>query len=184
MLPLWVYITFGVLFIVIVGLLWRMKNCRCSLYEKFEDKADADATDADKPEAKADAETETEEESKTETKAEVKTEAPEKETVEEEVPVALEKEKEKKKGTAAIADKFMNYSEMKIFDNLRENAYSLQDIKRMIREGEITTQMIEKFLARVEKMEDRSSSEKTSSKKAETMLEGFSGSRFANAYFN
>ena len=195
MLPIWVYVFLAVLLVAIVYLLWRLRNCKCSLYETFET---ADATDAD---ADADAETKDAkedakaiEETDTDGKeADVEVKKPEVKVMEEETDVesapeskkakASEKEKEKV-AEPEIAKKtgesLMNYGEMKLFDSLRENAYSLQDIKRMIREGEITEKMIEKFLARVEKMEDRVSS----GKRPEASIEGFSGSRYASAMFS
>lgn len=192
MLPLWVFIALTLLALFIVFLLWRLRNCKCSLYETFETKgegeADTDAKDdADaKTNTKADTETEakanTDETDTEATPAEVETKKPSKEVVEEDTEATAPEAKKKKEST--MADKFMNYGEMKLFDNLRDNAYSLQDIKRMIREGEITEKMIEKFLARVEKMEDRVQGKPDATK---TTVEGFSGGRapmYASAAFS
>jgi FtsZ-interacting cell division protein ZipA len=186
MLALWVLLTFAILLFAIVFLLWRLRNCKCSLYETFESSTDAEKETDAEADAKADAKAETKD-----TEAEVEVKEPSKEVVEKdaedtedsETAVAAEKattEIKKKNTGSSVADKFMNYSEMKIFDSLRDNAYSLQDIKRMIREGEINEKMIEKFLARVEKMEDRVQSKPES----KTTIEGFTGNNYANAYFN
>jgi len=181
MLPIWVFLFFAVLLLTVVYLLWRLKNCKCSLYEKFEtaDTADADADTKEEDTTDGDKDKE----------AEVETTKSTTKVVEEEVdvetaPESKDKKKEDKKSEETkpktSGDKSLNLSEMKLFDNLRENAYSLQDIKRMIREGEITEKMIEKFLARVETMENRNSS----GKRPEASIEGFSGNRYANAMFN
>lgn len=183
LLPLWALITLAILFLVVVFLLWRLRNCKCSLYETFET-ADAAEKDVSKTKDETDA---VEEDTKA-TDAEVVVKKPEKEVVlteeDESTDAVAPKATEKKKDTKTMADKFMEYGEMKIFDNLRDNAYSLQDIKRMIREGEINQKMIEKFLARVEKMEDRVETKKTT----ETTVEGFSSGRgapmYANAFFS
>jgi len=91
-----------------------------------------------------------------------------------------DKEKPKDTGKKSIKESLLNYGEMKIFEGLRDNNYSLTDIKRMIREGEINEKMIEKFLARVEKMEDRVQSKADT----KTTVEGFAGNNYANAYFH
>ena len=174
MLPIWVFLFFVILLLTIVYLLWRIKNCKCKIYEKFETATEADAESAD-----------------TNKEADVETKKEDTKVVEEEVDVEAapeskkkdngkDKETEDKKPKSSTNDKALNYSEMKLFDNLRENTYSLQDIKRMIREGEITEKMIEKFLARVENMENRSSS----GKRPEVSIEGFSGNRYASATFH
>jgi pyruvate/2-oxoglutarate dehydrogenase complex dihydrolipoamide acyltransferase (E2) component len=177
-LPLWVILLLVILLAAVGYLLWRVMKCKCGLYETFEGEAKADA----EAEAEDDAEAEvvvkdTEEkvvEPETETEADADTET------------APEGKKKPKPKSKSMADKFMDYGEMKIFDSLRENAYSLQDVKRMIREGEITEKMIEKFLARVEAMEDRSASadaEASDTKKKDTVIEGFGGRSYASAAF-
>lgn len=185
MLPIWVFLFFAVLLLTVVYLLWRLKNCKCALYETFETAG-----------AKEDTVDTNDDANETDKAVEIETKKEDTKVVEEEVDVESapeskkknsEKETGKEKETGAetevkskvSSDKSLNYGEMKLFDNLRENAYSLQDIKRMIREGEITEKMIEKFLARVETMENRSNS-----KRPEVSIEGFSGSRYASALFN
>jgi hypothetical protein len=188
MLALWVLITIAILLFIIVFLVWRLRNCKCSLYETFESSTDDASKTGDASKA-SDAVKETEETDETK-EAEVEVKETSKEVVEKDEEDATmdapeakadagKKTEIKKKETSGMADKFMNYSEMKIFDSLRDNVYSLQDIKRMIREGEINEKMIEKFLARVEKMEDRVQSKSDT----KTTVEGFAGNNYANAYF-
>lgn len=182
MLPLWVFLLLAVLLLTVVYLLWRLKNCKCSIYEKFETAAEADTDPKDET---------------TDKEADVETKKADTTVVEdpdvESAPEAKKKDEKKTEDTkdkdtekatetkpASTVEKTLNLNEMKLFDNLRENAYSLQDIKRMIREGEITEKMIEKFLARVETMENRASS----GKRPEVSIEGFSGNRYASALFN
>lgn len=92
-----------------------------------------------------------------------------------------EAEKPKETGKKTIKESLLNYGEMKIFEGLRDNNYSLTDIKRMIREGEINEKMIEKFLARIEAMENKNYQKKTAEK--EDKVEGFTGKSYASAIF-
>jgi hypothetical protein len=92
-----------------------------------------------------------------------------------------DKEKPKDTGKKSIKESLLNYGEMKIFEGLRDNNYSLTDIKRMIREGEINEKMIEKFLARIEAMENKHYQKKTAEK--EDKVEGFTGKSYASAVF-
>lgn len=183
-LPLWVILLLAILLAAVGYLLWRVMKCKCGLYETFEGEAKADA-DAD-AEADDDAEAEVVVKDTEEKVVEPETEA---DADTETAPEAKEKSKPAQKPKSkSMADKFMDYGEMKIFDSLRENAYSLQDVKRMIREGEITEKMIEKFLARVEAMEDRSANAEAEAdvsnrKKKDTVIEGFGGRSYASAAF-
>lgn len=96
-----------------------------------------------------------------------------------------ENEKEEPKNgkkSSTVKDQLLNYGEMKIFEGLRDNMYSMTDIKRMIKEGDINEKMIEKFLARIEKMENKQYTKKTLDK--ESTVEGFTGNSYASAVFS
>jgi len=96
-----------------------------------------------------------------------------------------ESEKEEPKNgkkSSTVKDQLLNYGEMKIFEGLRDNMYSMSDIKRMIKEGDINEKMIEKFLARIEKMENKQYTKKTLDK--DSTVEGFTGNSYASAVFN
>jgi cytoskeletal protein RodZ len=211
MVPLWLILLVAILALTVIYLIWRLRQCKCSLMENFETEAssaeendenaepkgakeepkekpeDAEPEDAEpkgaKPEGSS-AEDAKARSPRAEPKEKPDTNGKEADVVDTSEGEATETPKNAKKETVSkkIADQFMNYSEMKIFNSLRDNAYSLNDIKRMIREGEINEKMIEKFLARVEAMETGSSS---SSKKAvqAPVVEGFSQGGYASALF-
>lgn len=91
--------------------------------------------------------------------------------------------KSNSKKSGSIKEQLLNYGEMKIFEGLRDNSYSIGDIKRMIREGEINEKMIEKFLARIESMENKNYKKKSLEK--DDKIEGFAGGAgYASAVFN
>jgi len=187
MLALWILITFAILLFMILFLLWRLRNCKCSLYETFESSTETPTGDVEKEDTAGDSK---EADESKENEADVEVKKASKEVVEKdeddttmdstETKPSVKKTEPKKKESTGITDKFMDYSEMKIFDSLRDNKFSFQDIKRMIREGEINEKMIEKFLARVEKMEDRVQSKAYT----KTTVEGFAGNNYASAFFN
>lgn len=182
MVALWVWLVLLVWLLITVYLVWKLTTCKCGRVEKFETKkTEEEDTElekgkiviaGDKEEKKPKILTEESyadaEESETD-KKETKKEEPVKKTEE---PADAKK---------MIKDKLLNYGEMKIFEGLRDNTYSLVDIKRMIREGEINEKMIEKFLARIEAMENKNYQKKTAEK--EDKVEGFTGNSYASAVF-
>lgn len=177
MVALWIWLVLLVWLLITIYLVWKLRSCKCGRVEKFETKKTEEEDSelekgkvviaGDKEEKKP--KILTEESYAEETEKETKKEEPAKKTEE---PVDAKK---------MIKDKLLNYGEMKIFEGLRDNSYSLTDIKRMIREGEINEKMIEKFLARIEAMENKNYQKKTAEK--EDKVEGFTGNSYASAVF-
>lgn len=188
MVPVWVWIFLLLWVLVTFYLFWRLLKCKCSMVEKFESKKSKSTENAEEEDTlekgklviagKEESVTEEgyEEHSVKENDKDKKDNHDSKEKNKE-----ADKEKPKDTGKKSIKESLLNYGEMKIFEGLRDNNYSLTDIKRMIREGEINEKMIEKFLARIEAMENKHYQKKTAEK--EDKVEGFTGKSYASAVF-
>lgn len=195
-LPLWALIVICSLIILSLYLTWKLRKCHCrtSGLEKFKG-ANDDVVDNENEDKVNEGEGEGEDKAivveKSVAKEVVKPKVSAVEGLtEDETEVEIEDQDEEPKTTTdkktktnskskSMKDKLLSYGEMKLFEGLRENSYSLPDIKRMIREGEISESMIEKFLARVEAME--SGKKSSGSKVAHKDIEGFTGGQFASA---
>lgn len=187
-LPRWTSIVIIFLALLTLYLLWRLRKCKCNLsfVEKFEDKKASDekedVKDKDVKDKEGDEEAEQKEELTIEEEDKTKSETSESKKDEKK----KTSDDLKNKKSPSMADKLLSYGEMQIFEGLKDNAYSLTDIKRMIREGEINEKMIEKFLARIEKMESGGPKKKLPdvSKVEDDVVEGFAGKNgYASAIF-
>lgn len=190
LLPIWANVVIILLTLLSLYLLWRLRKCSCKLgfVEKFEDAKKSPETSDEEKDVAEDGDTKKTEDGDAEDKKEGLTIEEEDKTKEKKVEEkkAEDKKEPKKeaKKASSMADKLLSYGEMQIFEGLKDNAYSLTDIKRMIREGEINEKMIEKFLARIEKMESGGAKPKKDATLEEDAVEGFTGKpNYASAIF-